>query len=266
MTNDDKEETRRTVDAVDTTIDIFEALHELDGATVTELADHLDRSKSSIYAYLTTLVEREFVIQEGYVYRPSHRFISMGEHLRRSYYDIYKYGRESAKELAQETGYSVQLMVEEYDAGIHIFATSGKKGVYAAKYPVGRPCPLHCNAAGKAILAHLPDEKLQRIIYENGLPAITENTITGPDALLDDLEEIRQRGVAFSSEEAVRGMRGIAAPVLGSEGKPIGALNISVPVSQADQHRFREEVPDHVVETSNIIEINAMNEREFDDY
>jgi len=91
--------------------------------------------------------------------------------------------------------------------------------VYADKYPVGRPCPLHCNAAGKAILATLPERKLQRIVFQNNLPSITENTITDPDELLRELEAIQETDVAFSTEEAVIGMRGIASPVVGPSGR-----------------------------------------------
>lgn len=265
MANVDEDSSKRTVDAVGRTIDIFEALHELEGATLTELSDHLGYPKSSVHSYLMTLEDCEFVTKEGYSYRPSYRFITMAERLRRSHYDIYKYGRESAKQLAEETGEFVQLMVEEYNMGIHIFTSSGKRGVYADKYPVGRPCPLHCNAAGKAILATLPEEKLECILYENELSTITENTITDPDELLDELTEIRETGVAFSTEEAVIGMRGIASPVVGPSGKPMGSINISGPVSQFDTERFRETLPEKVVEYSNIIEVETMNERGFDD-
>lgn len=264
MGNVDRAGPKRTVDAVGKTIDIFEALYEMEGGTVTELAERLDYPKSSVHAYLATLEEREFVTKQGYSYRPSYRFITMAESLRRTHYDIYKYGRESTSQLAEETGEFVQLMVEEYDVGIHIFTASGKKGIYADKYPVGRPCPLHCNAAGKAILANLSEEKLERIVYQNGLDEITENTITNPEELLGELETIRETGVAFSSEEAVRGMRGIASPVLDPSGAPIGSLNISGPVSQFDNERFRETLPEKVVEFSNIIEINVMNERGYE--
>ncbi|WP_232700746.1 IclR family transcriptional regulator [Halobacterium wangiae] len=265
MPNSGENSSTRTVDAVGRTIDIFEALHELEGGTVTELADHLGYSKSSVHAYLTSLEEREFVTKEGYFYRPSYRFITIAERLRRSHYDIYRFGREAAKRLAEETGEFVQIMVEEYEMGIHIFTASGKKGVYADKYPVGRPCPLHCNAAGKAILATLPERKLQRIVFQNNLPAITENTITDPDELLRELEAIQETGVAFSTEEAVIGMRGIASPVVGPSGEPLGSVNISGPVSQFDKERFRETLPEKVVECSNFIEVEVMNERGYDD-
>lgn len=265
MANVDEDSSKRTVDAVGRTIDIFEALHELGGATLTELSDHLNYSKSSVHAYLATLEEREFVTKEGYSYRPSYRFITIAEQLRRTHYDIYKYGRESAKRLAEDTGEFVQLMIEEHDVGIHIFTFSGKRGVYADKYPIGRPTPLHCNAAGKAILSTLPEEQLERILFRNELPAITENTITDPEQLLDELEEIRETGVAFSTEEAVVGMRGIASPIVGPSGEPMGSINISGPLSQFDKERFRETLPEKVVEYSNIIEVETMNERGFDD-
>jgi DNA-binding IclR family transcriptional regulator len=264
MANAGEDSSSRTIHAVERTIDIFEALHELEGATVTELTERLGYSKSSVHAYLTTLEENEFVTKEEYTYRPSYRFVTMAERLRRSHYGIYKYGRESAKRLAEETGEYIQLMVEEYGMGIHIFTASGIKGVYADKYPVGRPCPLHCNAAGKAILATLPEERLERILFQRELDEITENTITDPDELLAELEEIRETGVAFSTEEAVIGMRGVAAPVIGPSGETMGSLNISGPLSQFDTERFRETLPEKVAEYSSFIEVEIMNERGYE--
>lgn len=43
--------------------------------------------------------------------------------------------------------------------------------------PEGTPTKLHTTAPGKAILAHLPEERIRAIIDEEGLTAETENTI-----------------------------------------------------------------------------------------
>jgi DNA-binding IclR family transcriptional regulator len=50
---------------------------------------------------------------------------------------------------------------------------------------IGKEVPLHSTGNGKAILAHLPPERVEEIIEMRGLPKATENTITEPDALFD---------------------------------------------------------------------------------
>lgn len=51
---------------------------------------------------------------------------------------------------------------------------------------------LHATAAGKAYLAHLPREEVDRIVDDVGLPADTESTISGPEALLEQLKTVRE--------------------------------------------------------------------------
>lgn len=252
----------RKVDAVETSIDIIEAIHELGGATMTELAEHLDLSKSAVHSHLHTLEAREVLTREGYQYRPSYRFIDIGETLKRVHYDLYRYGREQAQSLAEETRENVQLMIEEHGVGVHVFNTSVKHGISTEKYPVGRASPLHCMAAGKAILAHLDEERLDAIL-SRGLESVTEETITDPEELRRELETIREEGVAFSSEEAVRGIRGIAAPVLDADMAPIGSVNISGPITRIKDEVYLEELPQKVLEASNVIEVTIMNEREY---
>lgn len=253
----------RTVAAVDTAVDIIETLEELDAATVTEVAERLDLSTSAVHSHLSTLEQREFVTREGFAYRPSYRFIDIGESLKRVHYDIYRYGRERAEELAEETQESTQLMIEEHGVGVHIFNSGGETGIFTEKYPLGRSCPLHISAAGKAILAHLPADRREAVLYESDLEQVTERTITDPEELETELETIRETGVAFSSEEAARGMRGVAAPVLDTDETVLGSINVAGPVSRIAGDRFREDLAQRVIEASNVIEITITNEREY---
>jgi DNA-binding IclR family transcriptional regulator len=251
------------VAAVDTAVDVIEALEELDSATVTEVAERLDLSTSAVHSHLATLEQREFVTREGFAYRPSYRFVGIGESLKRVHYDLYRYGRDRAEALSEETQESTQLMIEEHGVGVHVFNSGGDQGIFTEKYPLGRSCPLHISAAGKAILAHLPAERLEAILYESDLEQVTERTITDPVELEVELETIREEGVAFSSEEAARGMRGVAAPVLDSDETILGSINVSCPVSRVTGDRFREDIAQRVTEASNVIEITVTNERKY---
>lgn len=255
-------ETNRTVDAVNISIDIIEASHSLQGARLTDLAEHLELSKSTVHSHLRTLEGRELLTREGNTYRPSYRFIKIAETLRQAHYEIYRFGRDQAEQLAEETGETVQLMIEEHGVGIHVYNTSTRFGLYTDRFHVGRACPLHCVAAGKAILAHLEADDLEAVI-RSGLNPVTDQTITDPGVLRDELEQVRKEGVAFSSEEAVQGMRGIAAPVLGTDSNPIGSINISGPITKIKGERFRKELAQKVLKASNELEITIMNEQEY---
>ncbi|HSL01050.1 MAG TPA: IclR family transcriptional regulator C-terminal domain-containing protein [Rubrobacteraceae bacterium] len=63
----------------------------------------------------------------------------------------------------------------------------------------------HCAAIGKALLAGLTDEQIERLLPER-LPAETPNTITGRTDLLADFERVRTRGVAYDREEFTIGI------------------------------------------------------------
>jgi len=91
---------------------------------------------------------------------------------------------------------------------------------------VGELFPLHCSAPGKAVLATLPVAEIERLIgrdYERRTPF----TLVTLPALLADLAEIRESGVAFDREEHTEGISAVAVALR----DPLGnAVSISVPV------------------------------------
>lgn len=250
----------RTVKAVETALDIVDALCDLDGATVTELGEHLGLSTSAVHTHLKTLEARGYVTSEGYAYRPSLRFFGIGEQVKRDHILIYNAGREAIKELAEATGEYGWIMVEERGEGLYVFKYRGSDAVETGNFPPGRPTPLHGTACGKAILAHLPESRVREIVDDSGLQAVTSNTITDEEALMEELEQIREQRFALSSEESVHGIRAVAAPVLTADGSVIGSISISGPVSRIKGELFRETLPEQLVECSNIVEIMAMSE------
>lgn len=249
----------RTVQAVDTALDIVEALRDGEGSTVTELSDSLGLSSSAIHSHLQTLERRGYVIRDGYSYRPSLRFFAIGEQVKRDHIAVYNAGHDQIKDLAEETGEYGWIMVEEDGQGMYVYKQRGKNAVETGNFPLGRTTLLHSTACGKAILAHLPEERVREIIDKHGLEAVTSNTITDEDELFAELETIREQKYALSSEESVHGIRAVAAPVLAADQRILGAISISGPVSRIKEERFRTELPEQLIECSNIIEINVMS-------
>lgn len=247
----------RHLKTVNTTVDVLQALVELDGAGVTELADYLDLSKAAVHNHLTTLQANRMAVKDGTTYRLGLRFVTLGEYVKHQS-QLYEAGTGPTDGLARETGEYAHLMTEEHGRGIHIYKSRGSEAVAEDYHHLNleRPDYLHYSAAGKAVLAHLPEEWVDFIVEEYGLPARTEHTITDSDELREELAEIRERGYALNDEEEIVGLRAVGAPILASDGHVLGAISVSGPTSRMKGDTFREQIPEQVIEAANIIELN----------
>ncbi|MEA1931659.1 IclR family transcriptional regulator [Halohasta litorea] len=245
----------RRVQAVQISCNILEAVREMDGAGVSELADRLDRSKATIHSHLATLVDNELIVKHDDSYEISLRFVDIGEYAKNRI-DIYEVAKDEVDRLAEETGEVAQFMVEEHGRGVYLHKASGENAIQTASY-TGNRKDLHCTALGKSILSQLPDDRVDEIIDRHGLPQRTENTVSSREELFDVLETIRERGVAFDDEEILKGLRCIAAPIQHPTGDIHGAISISGPTSRFKGDRFHEELPEVVKGAANVIEVNA---------
>ncbi|WP_197383653.1 IclR family transcriptional regulator [Mycolicibacterium mengxianglii] len=110
------------------------------------------------------------------------------------------------------------------------------KPVRLVSYP-GRTLPAHASATGKAILAFAGEPALHTVL-NGGLPALTPRTITSPDVLKDELQEIRRRGYATESEESTSNLSCMAAPVWGGSGEVVGAVTVCIPSATPPAERL----------------------------
>ncbi|SFR91539.1 transcriptional regulator, IclR family [Halomicrobium zhouii] len=242
------------VKSIEAMFTIVEALKELDGAGVTELADHLELPKSTIHNYLATLEQEEYVVKEGTTYRVGLRFLDLGAYAR-DQVEMFEVAKPELEHLASETGELANLLVEEHGKGSYLYRTRGEMAVQV-KGHVGTRAPLHSTGLGKAILAHLPEERVEAIVDHHGMPASTPETITDRDELFDELKRIRDRGFAFDDEERLRGLRCVAAPILAND-DVVGAISVSGPTNRLRDTRYREELPQKLLEVQNVIELNV---------
>jgi IclR family transcriptional regulator, KDG regulon repressor len=104
---------------------------------------------------------------------------------------------------------------------------------------VGRHLPIHCTAAGKMLLAFLPEEVVAPILA-TPLTLCTEKTITSPARLREELEEVRRCGYAIADEEFETGIWAISAPVRDLDGKVVAAMSIAFPSHRLNRARIPE--------------------------
>jgi len=88
---------------------------------------------------------------------------------------------------------------------------------------------VHCTSVGKAILAFLPEERINEIIRRTRFERFTTRTIGTAEALRTEIEKTRRRGYAVDDEELEEGLRCIAVPLLDAQRQPVAAVSVSGP-------------------------------------
>lgn len=254
----------RKIKAIELGCEILEELKERDGARIHELADALDRSEPTIHTYLHTLKEEGYVEKDGYTYRVGLKFLPMGEYARNRE-ELYLAGRDEVDSLADETGEYVHLITAKQGRQIKLYEKYGDKAVATEHHIRQREVRqyLHRSAAGKAILAELPINKVDQIVDEHGIKEATENTIVGRDALFDELDSIRKRGYATNDQELTLGLRSVGAAIVGPDNRVRGAISISAPLERCKEEKFHQTFPRKIRESSNVIQINIDTDNYF---
>lgn len=235
---------------------IITLLKEHDGLRVSELADILDASKGSVHRYLKTLHECGYATKSEGVYRISLRFLDYGIY-RQQRIQIYRIARPKVEALAEDVDERAWCHVEEQGQGVFVHGAVGENAV-ATDARVGRHAPLHTTSGGKAILAELPDSRVDEIIRRHGLPQRTDRTVTSRERLFDELAEIREQGYALNFEESIDGLHAVGAAIMGEDGVR-GAISVSGAAHRMPESRCRDDIADRVLAATNEVELDLVH-------
>lgn len=129
-------------------------------------------------------------------------------------------------ELSAETGETIHLAQMDNGQVLYVDKRNAAKPVemFAQAGKVG---PAYCTGVGKAMLAFLSDEALDRAVQRQSFHRFTPHTLDSPGKLRAELEAIRHRGHAFDREEHEPGIICCAVPILTRSGRVIGALSVT---------------------------------------
>jgi DNA-binding IclR family transcriptional regulator len=210
------------IQSVDRAIRILTALQGARRMSLSELAARLDLAPSTTHGIVRSLVEHGMVVQE----RGSSRY-QLGPAVLRLgnvYLDTLELRSRAtpwAEDLARRTGLAVRTGVLLIDDVVIIHHEPRPDG--SRQMPeVGIVIPAHASALGKAMLAFLPEDE-ERILSTE-LRSMTGETITSPEQLRAQLDEVRSAGVAVEQDEAVIGESSLASPIFDSYGEAVGAI------------------------------------------
>lgn len=241
-----------TIRSVETSLLIIETLRDLGSAGINEIAEKAELTDSTVYKHLNTLLKNEFVIKTEDGYRLGMKFLEIGGSLRDDIPGA-ELIKDTVRHISNETNQTAHFTVEDHGRSIIIYVFRG--GVHTRAH-VGSRFYMHQVAAGKAILSQMSESDVKAVIARHGLPAVTDHTITTEEELFEELDLIREQGVAFNRQESADGLHAVAVPLMVSEDRVLGAFTIVGPASRLQGDPFTDEYPAILRDAVNELELN----------
>ncbi len=229
------------VRSVDRAAALLLALGECRGeAGVTELARRLGLHKSTASRLLATLEKRGLVEQDDETgrYRLGLVVIRLAERAERTL-DLRAIAMPELDRLARATRETTGLGIPTEGEKILTVAQADGPNLVAMGDWTGRSVPMHSVAAGKVLLAAMPEREILRLV-RRGLDRYTDRTITQLEPLLEELARIRRRGYATAFGEFEAGMNAVAAPVFDARGQVSAAVDVWGPAFRITPPRMPE--------------------------
>ncbi len=232
---------RNTVHSLVRGLGVLEVISAANGPVgITDLSRQLGLAKGSIARLVATLVQMNYLVRdpETRKYRLGLKLWELGSKSVTGR-GILNIARPVMEELHNDTGETVHLTILSSDSRmVFLDKLDSTKGV-RPNIELGVHLPVHCVANGKAVLAFLPDSRLETLLSKK-LRQYTDTTITKKSALLAAFDEIRRTGYAVNIGEFRTDVSGVAAAICDHTNLAFAALGISLPSSRMTQATSEE--------------------------
>jgi DNA-binding IclR family transcriptional regulator len=227
-----------SVRAVDRALDILLCFNNNETAlSMTQIAERVEIHKSTVHRLLATLEAKRFLRRDKAtgLYRLGFQLVELAS-LVLTDMDLAGCAGPYMQRLAVECEETVDLAILDDDHVIYLQVIESPQRLKIAA-SVGQRLPAYCTATGKAFLAFLPADQVERILA-GGQPRYTKSTITAPAELQRDLAATRERGFAISEQEFESDINAVAAPIRDASEYPIGAIAIVGPSFRMPSERM----------------------------
>lgn len=208
--------------------------------TLTELARAIDLSPSTTLRLISTLESKNYIYRnpENMRYYLGYRLAQLSD-IAFSTMDIRLIARPHLERIHQEFNESIGIFLLKNNQRVCIDRIEGDR-ILKTSIQIGGVQPLTQGAAGKTLLAYLPEDVIRELLTG-------ESSVT-----LGEIHKIREYGYTVSYAEKEPGIVSIAAPIFGSDRQITASLVISGPSARFDQYLINQLVSTTVQTVSEI--------------
>lgn len=237
---------------------VLESFSTIDhNLSIVEIAKKVNLQKSIVYRIVFTLKELGYLkyTSSNHKYFLGPKVLSLGFSTIRNM-KISEIAHPYLRKLYKRSSQTIALGVLDGTEVVYIDRFQ-KEQILNINLHIGSRLPVYNSSIGRAILAFLPQDDyevtLRKLLEDkNILSSIGKNG----EKLAKILKDVRKVGYAIDDQEYVIGLRAIAAPIFGLEGKVRGAVNIPVLTACVSMKKLIEKYAPMLLETSR--EISTM--------
>ncbi|SOE01569.1 IclR family transcriptional regulator domain-containing protein [Blastococcus haudaquaticus] len=193
--------------------------------TLSEVARLAGITRATARRILLTLEHLGHVRADGRLFSLTPRVLSLGFAYLSSL-NLWDIAQPLMEELVEQTHESCSAATLDLPDIVYVARVPTRR-IMAISLGLGSRLPAHATSMGRVLLADLPDEELDAYLATGPFPAFTERTTVDPDDLRAVVTQVRGQGWSMVDQELETGLRSISAPIRGSDGRTVAALNIA---------------------------------------
>ncbi len=226
--------------------------------SLSDVARETGLTRAAARRFLLTLVKLGYVRSDGREFSLRPLVLELG------------YAYLSGLAMPEIASPHLEELVARVRESSSISVLDGHDIVYVARVPtkrimtvaisVGTRFPAHATSMGRVLLAGMSPDDLDKYLNEDDFETFTARTVTDPDRLREIVREVRRQGYAITDQELEEGLRSIAAPIHGSGGAVIAAINLSGHASRVSLAAMRAVLLPALLETAGRIEADLRSQ------
>jgi IclR family transcriptional regulator, KDG regulon repressor len=222
------EERSNSVQSIERVIAILTAFNrEQREYSLTELSQKVGLTKSTMHRLLANLEHFQFIERDKQTqrYRLGIKLFELGV-LVQTGFKLHDQARPILQQLTDTTGQASYLCIIEGNDVLCLDRIEGSDPVRVLTLELGGRIPFHCGGAPRALIAFLPDQRINDILGR-GLRPITSQTIVDAVMLRNDIAMTRTQGYVVAHGDFTEHISAIGAPIFDHNHELAGAISIA---------------------------------------
>lgn len=184
-------------------------------------------------------------------FRPSHKFLEMAYAY--SWSDpVVQLAMPKLIELSGRLGETVNMAELSGSDIVYVIRIPCQRTGFAATL-LGRRLPALSTSSGRAMLAALPPAERRACVKNWPLRKITAQTLMDRATIGKLIDEAAGKGYAIAQGEMMMNEIGVAAPVIGADGRPVATVQCSVSAYHWTPKKVEREIVPFLLDTANAI-------------
>jgi DNA-binding IclR family transcriptional regulator len=196
---------------------------------VTDLSNKMELHKNKIFRLLATLEARGYIEQNKATenYRLGVKSLELGQAFIKQN-GLVRQTKPFLKEIVKQCNEMAYIGAIRQSSVVYLDVEESNQTVTVANR-VGWRLPIHSTAIGKAQIAYLSEEELEKLGILDNMERFTPNTIIEKSEFIKHLKEVVKQGYALDNEEYNLGVRCVGVPIRDYTGRIVGGISVCGP-------------------------------------